>query len=106
MGLSLLGTQEGQHKRRAKPKGPAPPSFPRLGARVAPQRCPVLRAGDKHFNMEQLDAIMQIIAKEWFNKTIAKPMAWKKVEIKELRHYTHLTSLEKTGFITYSSPRG
>jgi len=54
--------------------------------------------------MEQLDAIMQIIAKEWFNKTIAKPMAWKKVEIKELRHYTHLTSLEKTGFVTYSSP--
>ena len=48
LGLSLWGTQEGQNKRRAKPRRPAPPSFPRLGARGAPQRCPILRAGENN----------------------------------------------------------
>jgi len=45
LGFSASGNQEGQ-VRKAELKGPAPPSSTSLGARVAPQRCPVLRAGN------------------------------------------------------------
>ena len=44
LGFSAFGNQKGQEKRQSK-NCPAPPSSTRLGARVAPQRCPVLRAG-------------------------------------------------------------
>jgi hypothetical protein len=45
LGFSASGNREGQ-ERKAEQICPAPPSSTRLGARVAPQRCPVLRAGD------------------------------------------------------------
>lgn len=38
------GLKRGKGK-KGRAKGPAPPSSSRLGARVAPQRCPILRAG-------------------------------------------------------------
>ena len=47
-GFIALGTQEGQERRKAGSRDPAPPSSTRLGARVAPQRCPILRAGNRY----------------------------------------------------------
>jgi|GEM_PF-1989399 hypothetical protein len=58
LGLSLLGTQEGQRIKEGQSRErPAPPSFPRHGARVAPQRCPILRAGSGQVSTERLNQI-------------------------------------------------
>jgi hypothetical protein len=45
--------KRGRIKEGQNQKGPAPPSFPRLGARVAPQRCPILRTGKNNSNTER-----------------------------------------------------
>jgi hypothetical protein len=52
-GLSLRRNQEGQEQEKAESKDPAPPSSSRLGARVAPQRCPILPAGTNNVAQEK-----------------------------------------------------
>ena len=54
-GVTVLYVKNFHALRDVKTSGAAPPSFPRLGARVAPQRCPILRTGGGHFSMEILD---------------------------------------------------
>jgi hypothetical protein len=49
--LSLLGNLEGQETERQNLSGSAPPSSTRLGAQVALQQGPILRAGRLEYTM-------------------------------------------------------
>ena len=51
--IALRNSRGGRIKEGQSQKGPAPPSFPRLGALVAPQRCPILRAGKNNSSTER-----------------------------------------------------
>ncbi len=50
LGLALSGDSGGV-KGEGRAKSPASPCIPHLGARVAPQRCPILRVGRKDHNI-------------------------------------------------------
>jgi hypothetical protein len=78
LGFNALGNQEGQVK-KGRALRPCPSVIPRHGARVAPQRCPILRAG-----IVVAESKRQIVIPDVGNKPVDLFKFFRDREFKEL----------------------